>query len=87
LGAALRQSQSLCSDAAPHGSGLAWAGRACRAPTKTIGNATARRSTEANYLAVITKLDGNAGVSCADGETATAEKITLPLGSRAMVRA
>jgi hypothetical protein len=36
---------------------------------------------------VITKLDGNAGVSCADGETATAEKITLPLGSRAMVRA
>jgi hypothetical protein len=70
-----------------HGSGLACAGTACRAPAKTIGNATVRRSTEANYLTVITKLDGDAGVSCADGETATAEKITSPLGSRGMVRA
>ena len=39
------------------------------------------------YLTVITKFDGDAGVICADGATATAEKITLPLASRPMVRA
>jgi hypothetical protein len=50
-------------------------------------NATLHGLHGIHYLTVITKLDGEAGVSCADGETATEEKITLPLGSRAMVRA
>ena len=52
---------------------MARAGTACRGPTKIICNATVQRLHEANYLTVITKLDGDAGVICAEGATATAE--------------
>jgi hypothetical protein len=46
-----------------------------------------RRLLQLTYWTVVTKLDGDAGVNCAEGATATAEKIALPFASRPMVRA
>jgi hypothetical protein len=55
--------------------GLVSAGTACDAPTKPIDAALHGPPDlpEPNYLIVITRLDGEAGASCADGATATAE--------------
>jgi hypothetical protein len=52
---------------------MARAGTACRAPTSTMCYAIVQRIQKANYLTVITRFDGDAGVICADGATATAE--------------
>jgi hypothetical protein len=66
---------------------VARAGTAFRAPTHTISYSTLHPPLGAAYFTAITKLDGDAGVICAEEATATAEKAALPLASRPMVRA